>query len=518
MSEAYSLWRPVLGNEEVAAGIYLMRLEARSIAQAGRPGQFVMVRAGTFDQGPLLNRPFSLHRLNPSQGISLLYRKVGQGTALMARVRPGDEVFVSGPFGQGFDLTVSGGKAYLAAGGMGLAPIAPLAQALAGKVDLTIFYGVGSSDEIYQAILPELESRGRLILTSEDGANRSGRPVDRSAGQGFGPGSGPGFRLRSAAHAGPHRRTGRSGRGRGPGVPGNAHGLRSWRLPGLCHRAVGRHSETTRLRAGLQGRSGFQGRGGQMVDRPDLRVNLGGLTLKNPVMTASGTFGYGREFADFCDPALLGAVVVKGLSLKPRPGNPPPRIAETSRGMLNAIGLENVGVEVFIRDKLPWLREQGVTVVANIFGESIDEYAAVTRRLGQADDVAMIEVNISCPNVKRGGLFFGADPRAAFEVIQAVVQAAEQPVMAKLTPMVSDIASVARAVVDAGAAVVSLINTIPAMAVDLETRRPVLANHVGGLSGPAIKPVALRQVWQVAQTVDVPVRRCRRHYERQGCP
>ncbi|MBU2551802.1 MAG: dihydroorotate dehydrogenase [Proteobacteria bacterium] len=242
-----------------------------------------------------------------------------------------------------------------------------------------------------------------------------------------------------------------------------------------------------------------------MVDQVDLRVSLGDIKLKNPVMSASGTFGYGQEYENFVDPAALGAVVTKGVSLNPRPGNPPPRIVETPAGMINAIGLENVGVESFIRDKLPWLAERGALVVANILGESVEEYEALARRLDQAPGLAMIEVNVSCPNVAAGGLAFGADPATAARVTSAVVRATRLPVMVKLPPLVSDVTAVARAAVDAGARAISLINTIPAMALDIETRRPRLANTIGGLSGPAIKPVALRLVWQTARAVSVPV-------------
>ncbi|MBW2623473.1 MAG: dihydroorotate dehydrogenase, partial [Deltaproteobacteria bacterium] len=213
----------------------------------------------------------------------------------------------------------------------------------------------------------------------------------------------------------------------------------------------------------------------------DLSADLGKLKLKNPVMTASGTCGYGSELADFFDSALLGAVVAKGLSLEPRPGNPPPRMTETPSGMLNAIGLENVGLKKFIQDKLPWLVERGVTVVANILGETAREYEALAKALGRESGVAMIEVNVSCPNVEAGGLSFGTDPEATARVVEGVVnQARGKPVMVKLTPMVSDIAAVARAAVRAGADVISLINTIPAMAVDITTRKPALKNIVGG--------------------------------------
>ena len=234
-------------------------------------------------------------------------------------------------------------------------------------------------------------------------------------------------------------------------------------------------------------------------------VEIAGLKLKNPVMTASGTFGYGEEYSDYVDLNLLGGIVVKGLSLKPRPGNPPPRIMETSGGMLNAVGLQNVGVDVFIADKLPFLRRYNVAVIANIYGESYQEYAQVASKLSRAEGVHALEINVSCPNVKRGGLSFGSDPRAAAEVTRCVKAETHLPVIVKLTPNVTDIASIALSVENAGADAVSLINTITGMSIDLPTRTPHLKNITGGLSGPSIKPVALRMVWQVAQKVSIPV-------------
>jgi len=242
-----------------------------------------------------------------------------------------------------------------------------------------------------------------------------------------------------------------------------------------------------------------------METRPDLRTDIGGLVLKNPVMSASGTFGYGREFAEVVDLQRLGAVVVKGLSLQPSPGNPPPRIAETPCGMLNAIGLENVGVDAFLRNKLPYLRNLSVPVVVNIYGKSVEEYAELAGRLEGADGVAAVEVNISCPNVKAGGIAFGVDPAAAYEAVRAVRVRTTLPLIVKLSPNVTDIAGIARKAVEAGADALSLINTITGMAVDVDARKPVLANVTGGLSGPAIKPVALRMVWEVVRAVRVPV-------------
>ncbi len=238
---------------------------------------------------------------------------------------------------------------------------------------------------------------------------------------------------------------------------------------------------------------------------PRMAVHLGRLKLKNPVMTASGTFGYGEEYADYVDLNKLGAVVVKGLSLKPRLGNPPPRIMETTGGMLNSVGLQNIGVDAFIENKLPFLRKYDTAVIANIYGETYDEFKKVAKKLNAARGVHALEVNISCPNVKSGGVIFGSDPKIAARVTKTVKEETSLPVIVKLTPNVTDIVAVARAVEKAGADAISLINTLTGMSVDLKTRKPHLKNITGGLSGPAIKPVALRMVWDVVQMVSIPV-------------
>ncbi len=236
-----------------------------------------------------------------------------------------------------------------------------------------------------------------------------------------------------------------------------------------------------------------------------LAVRIGGLQLKNPVMTASGTFGYGQEFAPFCDLKRLGAIVLKGLSLEPRPGNPSPRIMETPCGMLNAVGLQNIGVRAFIAEKMPYLRQIDVAVIANIFGETVDEYRRIAEILSHVDGVDGIEVNISCPNVKKGGIAFGANPDVAADITQKVRGETDLPMIVKLTPNVTDITEIAMAVEAAGADAVSLINTLTGMSVDIERRRPHLANITGGLSGPAVKPVALRMVWQAVHSLKIPV-------------
>jgi dihydroorotate dehydrogenase (NAD+) catalytic subunit len=239
--------------------------------------------------------------------------------------------------------------------------------------------------------------------------------------------------------------------------------------------------------------------------KPNMRVNIGGIEISNPVMTASGTFGYAKEYEALVDLNRLGAIVVKGLSLEPSKGNPPQRIVETPCGMLNAIGLENVGLAAFIEEKVPFLRRLNTPVFINIYGKSITEYAELAARLEDIDVVSGVEVNISCPNVKSGGIAFGAYPESAAEVVRAIRKQTNRPLMVKLSPNVTDITEIAKAAEGEGSDSISLINTITGMAINIETRRPKLANITGGLSGPAIKPVALRMVWQVVQTVQVPV-------------
>ena len=236
-----------------------------------------------------------------------------------------------------------------------------------------------------------------------------------------------------------------------------------------------------------------------------MRTDIGGIVLKNPVMTASGTFGYAREFERMVDLNRLGAIIVKGLSLKPSPGNQPPRIAETACGMLNTIGLENVGIQAFVADKLPFLESLSTPVFINIYGQSIPEYAELAGRINDLEGISGMEVNISCPNVKAGGMAFGVDPAATASVVEAVRHRTSKLVIVKLSPNVTDITEIARSAESAGADALSLINTITGMAIDIDTRRSKLANITGGLSGPAIKPVAVRMVWQVAQAVKLPV-------------
>ena len=236
-----------------------------------------------------------------------------------------------------------------------------------------------------------------------------------------------------------------------------------------------------------------------------LAVEIGSLKLKNPVMTALGTFGYGEEYSEFLDLNMLGAVVVKGISLKPMEGNPPPRICETPCGMLNAIGLQNIGLKRFLKEKLPFLRQFDTKIIVNILGNTIQEYVRLSKELDDAG-VDAIELNVSCPNVKKGGIIFGTDKRALSRLVSKVKQSAGKSVLiTKLSPNVSDITEFAKAAEESGSDALSLINTLRGMAIDIETRRPKLANITGGLSGPAIKPIALRMVWEASQSVRIPV-------------
>ena len=236
----------------------------------------------------------------------------------------------------------------------------------------------------------------------------------------------------------------------------------------------------------------------------DMGVDLAGVPLKNPVVVASGTFGFGREYGQFFDLSALGGICCKGLTLHPREGNPPPRIAETPMGILNSVGLQNPGVDAFITDELPFLRQYDVKVIANISGNTPEEYGVMCEKLSEAG-VDMIEVNISCPNVKAGGLAYGTRPELAAEVTEEAKKHASVPVMVKLSPNVTDITEIARAVADAGADALSLINTLRGMRIDVNTRRPILKMNTGGLSGPAVLPVAVRMVWEVANAVKLPI-------------
>jgi dihydroorotate dehydrogenase (NAD+) catalytic subunit len=236
----------------------------------------------------------------------------------------------------------------------------------------------------------------------------------------------------------------------------------------------------------------------------NLGINIAGVMLENPVITASGTYGFGREYSSFYDISQLGAICVKGLTLKERLGNPPPRIAETPAGVLNSVGLQNPGVDWFIREELPLLKDKGCVVIANIAGNTIEEYIRMAEKISESD-TDLIELNISCPNVKEGGVAFGVNCDSVYQITSVVKQNCRQPLIVKLSPNVTDIAAIAQSAEQGGADALSLINTILGMRIDINSRKPILANNVGGLSGPAVKPIAVRMVWQVRNATKLPI-------------
>jgi len=241
------------------------------------------------------------------------------------------------------------------------------------------------------------------------------------------------------------------------------------------------------------------------VGHPDLSIRIGKMELKNPVIAASGTFGYGQEFENFIDLSQLGAIIPKGISLSPMQGNSPPRIFETNGGILNSIGLQNPGLQDFINEKLPYFKKIKTNLIINFFGNTQKEYVELARRLDSLDGISGLEMNISCPNVKQGGIVFGSDPRMTYRLVSAVRKSSELPFIVKLSPNVTDISAIARSVEEGGADAVSLVNTFKAMAINIHSKKPELGNMIGGLSGPAIKPIALRMVWEVFQTVKIPI-------------
>ena len=241
------------------------------------------------------------------------------------------------------------------------------------------------------------------------------------------------------------------------------------------------------------------------IRNPDLSVTIGKIRLRNPVIVSSGTFGFGEEFEDFIDLNHLGAIIPKGISLKPMKGNPPPRIFETEGGIINSIGLQNPGFQEFIKNKLPYYKDLKTHLIINFFGNTQKEYIELARRFDGVPGISGLEMNISCPNIKRGGIVFGTNPHMAYRLAQAVRKATTLTLIVKLSPNVTDIALMAKSVEEGGADAVSLVNTFRAMAVNIHTRKPELGNVIGGLSGPAIKPIALRMVWEVSQAVHIPI-------------
>ena len=525
----------VVSHEPMGAGYRLLRLSAPRTAGAARPGQFVHVRVPGLDPSAL-RRPFSV--CDARDGVlTILYKEVGRGTAALSSVRSGDAVDVLGPLGRGFPLPEPGERALLVGGGYGVAPLYFLARTIlasptAPVAPPVLFVGGRTAADVlladwFERLGVEVRSATndgslgvRGLVTAPLDAWLAARAADSAATDAVLYACGPAPMLRAVDER------------------ALARGLKAWisldrRMAcGVgaclgCTQRVRNGDDTTLARVCADGpvfpqgtivwddgvavvpheRTAASGGGEQSAvgGAPDLSVNLGGLRMKNPVTVASGTFGYGKDYAEFLDLRRLGAVTCKGICLEPASGNEQPRIAEVRAGMLNAIGLQGPGVRAFVRTALPFLRDLGVPAICNVWGHSVEEYAEVSRRLSAEEGVSAIELNVSCPNVHGGGAAFGTDPRVLSSVVAASRAATKLPLFVKLAPNVPDVTVFARAAEEAGADALSISNTIPAMTIDVERRRPFLANVQGGLSGPALHPVAVRLVWQAAAAVRIPI-------------
>ena len=479
----------ILANEPLTASVWRMVLEGDT-EWIVRPGQFVNIAL----EGRYLRRPISVCDCD-ARTLTLIYKVVGGGTEQMSRMAAGAELDLLTGLGNGFDTSNDARRPLLVGGGVGVPPLYKLAKALLAEgKPVSVVLGFNTADEIFYA--DEFRALGCDVHVAT---------ADGSAGtKGF---------VTTAADAARAVRLGRAGR---PAVVRGAYGMRFRRLHGLFVQ------NEIRQQTHLQGGPRINERGDHMVSKqfiaqnrpagkpaPDMSVTLSGLKLDNPVVPASGTFGYGNEFRDFYDINILGSFSFKGTTREPRFGNPTPRIAECEAGMINAVGLQNPGIDAVIAEELPRLKSFfHKPVIANISGFSIEEYAYCCERIDREEQVGIIEVNVSCPNVRHGGMSFGTSPECAAEVTRAVKTVTTKPVYIKLSPNVTDIVSIARACEEAGADGICLINTLLGMRIDVRCRKAVIANTMGGFSGAAVFPVAVRMVYQVAKACSVPVMGC----------
>ena len=430
----------VLSQECIATDIYSMWIETPDIAAEAIPGQFITLY--TKDADKLLPRPISLCEIDKENGrLRIVYRIAGAGTKEFSTYKAGDAVDIMGPLGNGFSET--GKKPMVIGGGIGIPPMLGLAKSLKESgSDVTAVLGYRS--ELF--LQDEFASSSSVYNATEDGnSGTKGTVIDA---------------------------------------------IKENNLDAdiiFACRAVSMNMTAEKNAPAF-----------------DTSVTIAGVTLKNPVMTASGTFGSGAEYSEFVDLNKLGAVVTKGVANVPWPGNPTPRIAETHSGMLNAIGLQNPGIDLFCKRDIPYLKQFDTKIIVNVCGRSTEDYLEVVERLGN-EPVDMLEINISCPNVKEGGIAFGQDPKAVEAITKAVKAKAKQPVIMKLSPNVTDITVMAKAAEAGGADAISLINTLTGMKIDINRQCFALANKTGGLSGPAIKPIAVRMVYQAASAVSIPV-------------
>ena len=527
-------------------GTYILRIKNRFIASNYKPGQFVMLKASEGGLNPLLSRPFSIFNKFSDDEFEVLYRVFGAATEILSGVKEGSFLEVTGPLGNGFNLnadnkggagTKKGNVRILIAGGIGIAPLYSMPEYInnnnsddAGseaeeKDKIILYYGARKAEELY--FRHSIHSRfDEVYFATDDGSfGFKGNIIDllyENMG-GYADADfytcGPKPMLNALISK--FSASGLSGRLQASLEESFGCGI------GVCLGCVIKTKTKTDFeykRVCKDGpvfyadeilisekkpealeKSGIKSVGKNI--EPDLSVKLGNLFLDYPIMPASGTFGYGEEFFEIIDYNYFGALVTKGISLKPSKGNEMPRICETSCGMINSIGLQNVGFEKFRDEKMPFLRNFKKPVIVNFFGSNIDEYAELAEKLANVEGIGALEANISCPNIKEGGRSFGSDPEVVYELVSSVKEriGGRLPLIVKLTPMVSDISLIAEVCEKAGADIISLINTIPAARIDIKTKKFKLSRGYGGLSGAAVKPVAIKLVSDVYNAVRIPI-------------
>ena len=473
----------IIRQEEIADDIYSMWLRTEHIAAHAKAGQFVSVYCN--EGSRLLPRPISICEIDRKDGaIRLVYRVAGKGTAEFSGMRTGMQLKVVGPLGNGFPQKNK--KAFLIGGGIGIPPMLELAKELDCEKQIVL----GFRDELF--LLEDFRNRGQIYIATEDGsAGTEGNVLDAIRENGLDAdiiyACGPTPMLHAIKEYAAEQN------------------IECWismeeRMAcgiGACLACVCKSKEK-------DAHSNVKNpcRGGRIL--MNMKVDLCGVTLNNPVMTASGTFGAGEEYSEFVDLNRLGAVVTKGVANVPWEGNPTPRVAEVYGGMLNAIGLQNPGIDLFIERDIPFLKKYDTRIVVNVCGHTTSEYIEVVDRLAD-QPVDLLEINISCPNVKEGGIAFGQNPKMVEDITREIKAHAKQPVIMKLSPNVTDITEMARAAEAGGADGLSLINTLTGMKIDIHRRTFALANRTGGMSGPAVHPVAVRMVYQTAQAVNIPI-------------
>ncbi len=527
-------------------GTYILRIKNRFIASNYKPGQFVMLKSDEGGLNPLLSRPFSIFNKFSGDEFEVLYRVFGAATEILSGVKEGSFLEVTGPLGNGFNLnadnkddagTKKGNVRILIAGGIGIAPLYSMPEYInnnnsddAGseseeKDKIILYYGARKAEELY--FRHSIHSRfDEVYFATDDGSfGFKGNIIDllyENMG-GYADADfytcGPKPMLNALISK--FSASGLSGRLQASLEESFGCGI------GVCLGCVIKTKTKTDFeykRVCKDGpvfyadeilisekkpealeKSGIKSVGKNI--EPDLSVKLGNLFLDYPIMPASGTFGYGEEFFEIIDYNYFGALVTKGISLKPSKGNEMPRICETSCGMINSIGLQNVGFEKFRDEKMPFLRNFKKPVIVNFFGSNIDEYAELAEKLANVEGIGALEANISCPNIKEGGRSFGSDPEVVYELVSSVKEriGGGLPLIVKLTPMVSDISLIAEVCEKAGADIISLINTIPAARIDIKTKKFKLSRGYGGLSGAAVKPVAIKLVSDAYNAVRIPI-------------